>query len=72
MGTLAYNLTVWLRRLTDPAAWRQEQRTFRAWFIHTAGKLVYHARRYTLKMQASYYWRPRWEAIYQRLCSLQL
>ena len=72
LGVLAYNLSIWLRRLTDTGSWRQEPRTFREWFIHTAGKLVYHARRWSLKMQASYYRRTRWEAIYQQVCRLQL
>jgi len=49
--------------LTDRDSWRQEPRTFREWFIRCAGKLVYHARRWTLNMQACYYKRPRWEAI---------
>jgi hypothetical protein len=72
LGALAYNLTIWLRRLTDTGSWRQEPRTFREWFIRCAGKLVRHARRWTLKMQASYHWRARWEAIYRRVCRLQL
>lgn len=72
LAVLAYNLSVWLRRLTDPANWRQEPRTFREWFIRCAGKLVDHARSYSLKMQASYYWRTRWEVIYQQLGRLQL
>jgi hypothetical protein len=72
LAVLAYNLTIWLRRLTGSASWRQEPRTFRAWFIRCAGKLVLHARRWTLKMQTSYHWRSRWEAIYRRVCRLQL
>ncbi|MDZ7693711.1 MAG: hypothetical protein U5K69_21765 [Balneolaceae bacterium] len=69
---MAYNLTVWLRLLTDTEAWRQAPRTFREWFIRCAGKLTTHARRWTLKMQARYHWRPQWENIYQQVCSLQL
>lgn len=72
LGVLGYNLSIWLRRLTDPVSWRAEPRTFREWFIHTAGKLTRHARQYTLKMQASYHYRSRWEAIYQQVCRLQL
>jgi len=72
LGVLAYNLSIWLRRLTDTGSWRQEPRTFREWFIHCAGKLARHARRWSLKMQASYYRRTRWEAIYQQVCRLQL
>jgi len=72
LGVLAYNLSVWLRRLTDRASWRAEPRTFREWFIRCAGKLVCHARRWTLNMQSSYHERSRWENIYQRLCQLQL
>jgi hypothetical protein len=69
---LAYNLSVWLRQLTDRASWRQEPRTFRGWFIRCAGKLVYHARRWTLNMQESYYMRTKWESIYQQVYRLQL
>src|SRR5699024_2028952 len=72
LGVLAYNLSIWLRRLTDAAAWRQEPRTFREWFIRCAGKLTCHARRPALKMQASYHWPPRWEVIYRKVCKLQL
>jgi hypothetical protein len=72
LGVLAYNLSIWLRRCTDRASWREEPRTFRAWFIHCAGKLVCHARQWTLKMQSSYHYRPRWEMIYRRVCRLQL
>jgi hypothetical protein len=72
LGVLAYNLSVWLRRLTSTDSWRQEPATFREWFIRCAGKLVYHARQWTLKMQASYYGRSRWETIYRRTCRLQL
>src|SRR5699024_2421052 len=70
LGVLAYNLSIWLRLLTE--AWRQGPSTFREWFIRCAGKLVYHARRWVLKMQASYHGRPRWEAIYQKVCKLRL
>ena len=71
-AVLAYNLTIWLRRLTDAGSWRQEPRTFREWFIRCAGKLARHARRQALKMQSSYHWRARWEAIFRRTCRLQL
>src|SRR5699024_4470378 len=37
LGVLAYNLSIWLRLLTE--AWRQEPNTFREWFIRCAGKL---------------------------------
>lgn len=63
--TLQQTLSVWLR-------WRAELATFREWFIHTVGKLVRHARRGTLKMQSSYHYRLRWEAIYRQVCRLQL
>ena len=72
LGVLAYNLSIWLRRLTDRAIWRQEPRTFREWFIRCAGKLVYHARRWTLNMQEPYYMHITWESIYRQVCRLQL
>jgi len=72
LGVLAYNLSIWLRWLTDPVSWRAEPRTFREWFIHIAGKLTWHSRKYTLRMQSTYHYRPQWEAIYQQVCCLQL
>lgn len=71
-GVLAYNLSIWLRWLTDPDSHRQAPRTFREWFIHTAGKLTYHAGYYRLVMQASYLWRDRWEIIYLKTSQLHL
>jgi hypothetical protein len=74
LAVLAYNLSVWLRMLTvtDAEAWRAEPATFREWFIHCAGKLVVHARRWVLKMQAGYWQATQWENIYQRLGKLKL
>jgi hypothetical protein len=72
LSVLAYNLSIWLRWLTDRQAWRAEPATFREWFIHCAGKLVYHARRWVLKMQESYWYASRWKKIYEQLCCLQL
>ena len=55
LAVFAYNLTFWIRYLTDRKVWREEPATFRAWFIRVAGKLIYHSGKYTLKMPKDYY-----------------
>ena len=72
LGVLAYNLSIWMRYLTCRTSWRQEPATFRNWFIRTAGRLVCHARKYTLKLQKHYYYRQQWPLIYDKILCLQL
>ena len=73
LAVFAYNLTIWLRYLTDSnGCWHQEPVTFRNWFIRVAGKLIYHGRQFTLKLQKDYFYRKPWEMIYTNLCQLQL
>ena len=37
-SVMAYNISVWMRKLCDTESWHQEPATFRAWFIQLAGK----------------------------------
>ena len=39
-SVMAYNISVWMRKLTDAESHRQEPATFRAWFVQLAGKVV--------------------------------
>jgi len=72
LAVLAYNLTIWIRYLTDRKIWRQEPATFRAWFIRVAGKLVYHSRRYILKLPRNYYYRDTWWRLYTELLNIKI
>ncbi len=72
LAVLAYNLTIWIRYLTDRKVWRQEPATFRAWFIRVAGKLIYRSRQYTLKMPKDYYYRDTWWRLYTELLNIKL
>jgi hypothetical protein len=60
---IGYNLSVWMRKLTDKKSWREEPMTFRMWFIQLAGKLVNSGRRIYLKMYKSFYDKIRWKQI---------
>ena len=71
LAVFAYNLTIWIRKLTCEKSWRQEPKTFRNWFVRTAGKLVKHARKITLKLQKNYYYEKDWMRIYIRICAIQ-
>ena len=72
LAVLAYNLTIWIRYLTDRKIWRQEPATFCAWFIRVAGKLVFHSRRYTLKMPRKYYYRDTWWQLYSGILNIKI
>ena len=63
MSVMAYNIMIWMRKLTDEYSWRQEPRTFRGWFIQLAGKLVTRSRQIYLKMYEFYYQQDRWRKI---------
>ena len=71
MSVLAYNLSLWMRKLTSEKAWRQEPMTFRLWFIQLAGRLVSTGRRNYLKMYRNYYHQRWWLQIKQSVESLQ-
>lgn len=70
-SVLAYNLSLWMRKLTSLKAWRQEPITFRLWFIQLAGRLVSSGRRYYLKMYCSYYHQRWWQQINEAVDRLQ-
>jgi hypothetical protein len=63
LSVLAYNISVWMRRLTDKKAWRQEPVSFRLWFIQLAGKFINSGRVRYLKMYSSYYYKSWWMRI---------
>lgn len=63
LSVMAYNLSVWLRKLTDEKAWRQEPLSFRLWFIQLAGKFISSGRVRHLKMYSSYYYKSWWSKI---------
>jgi len=70
-SVLAYNLSLWMRKLTSPKAWHQEPVTFRLWFIQLAGRLIFTGRRYYLKMYRSYYHQRWWQQINESIDLLQ-
>lgn len=69
-SVLAYDITLWMRILTDKKSWHEEPATFRSWFIQVAGKIVNSGRRIFLNMSRSYCYRERWENIYNSVCQL--
>ncbi len=68
---LAYNISIWMRVLTDIASWREEPLTFRDWFIRVAGKVVSSGRQLYLKMYKAYHYKERWMQIYQSIMKLE-
>lgn len=60
LSVMAYNVSVWMRKLTDNKTWKEEPMTFRMWFIQTAGKVIESGRRVWLKMSKNYYYKERW------------
>ena len=60
---MAYNISVWMRKLSGDISWHQEPATFRAWFIQLAGKVVKSGRQVFLKMYKAYYYKSRWRKI---------
>lgn len=68
---LGYNLSLWLRALTDKEVWRQEPQTFRGWFIQLAGKLVSTGRKLYLKIYEAYHYKDRWVKIYNKVMLLE-
>jgi len=62
-SVLAYNISVWMRKLSDEKSWHEEPATFRAWFVQLAGKLVKSGRQVFLKMYKAYYYKERWRTI---------
>lgn len=60
LSVIAYNVSVWMRKLTDNKAWHEEPMTFRMWFVQIAGKVIESGRRVFLKMSKNYYYKERW------------
>ena len=59
-SVMSYNVSVWMRALTDEKSWHEEPMTFRSWFIQLAGKVVKSGRKVYLKMYEAYYYKSRW------------
>lgn len=59
-SVMSYNVSVWMRALTDEKSWHEEPMTFRSWFIQLAGKIVRTGRKVYLKMYEAYYYKSRW------------
>ena len=70
-SVLAYNISVWMRALTDIVSWKEEPLTFRDWFIKLAGKVVHSGRQFYLKMYKAYHYKERWMKIYQGIVKLE-
>ena len=62
-SVMSYNVSVWMRALTDEKSWHEEPMTFRSWFIQLAGKVVRSGRKIYLKMYEAYYYKSRWRRI---------
>jgi len=70
-SVLAYNISLWMRILTDKAAWRQEPNTFRLWFIQLAGRVVSSGRQVYLKLYKAYHYKSKWLNIDKAIDALQ-
>jgi len=62
-SVLAYNASLWMRKLSDKSSWHQEPRTFREWFVQLAGRIVRSGRRTYLKMHHAYHYKQKWRII---------
>jgi hypothetical protein len=58
---LAYNLMVWMMRLTAEEGFRQEPNTIREWLVRTPASLIRTARRWILKLPRDYVFKEQWE-----------
>ncbi len=62
-SVLAYNISAWMRILSDEKSWHEEPATFRSWFVLLAGKVVKSGRQVFLKMYKAYHYKERWRKI---------
>lgn len=69
-SVMAYNVSVWMRKLSDDKSWHEEPATFRAWFVQLAGKVVNSGRQVFLKMYKAYYFKERWRKIDEAIDNL--
>ncbi len=67
LSVLAYNISVWMRKLIDEKAWHQEHLSFRLWFIQLAGRFTSSGRVRYLKMYSSYYYKSWWSKIDEQI-----
>jgi len=71
LSLIAQDLSVWTQALClDGELASCEPKTLRYRLLHTAGRLVFHARRATLRLQASWPWAGQLAADFARLHAL--
>ena len=71
LSLIASDLTVWTQALTlDGELAVCEPKTLRYRLLHTAGRLAFHARRATLRIQATWPWATELAAAFARLAAL--
>lgn len=63
LSVMAYNISLWMRILTDKKSWREEPSTFRMWFIQLAGRLVSSGRGSSLNLYQAYHYKEKWLTI---------
>ncbi len=66
IATFAYNLSI-MMRYKIKKYWKQEHNTFRDWFINIPAKIVSSGRMTSLKIYEAYYFRDKWENLYNSL-----
>lgn len=63
LSIMAYNISLWMRTLTDKKIWREEPANFRMWFIQLAVNLVSSGRQFSLNLYRAYHYKERWLGI---------
>lgn len=71
LSVISYNVSVWMRKLSDKKTWQEEPMTFRMWFIQIAGKVIESGRRISLKMSRYNYHKERWINLEKMIDSLE-
>lgn len=67
---LAYNLMVWMMRLTAEEGFKQEPNTIRDWLVRTPASLIRTARKWILKLPRDYVFKEQWEHMERSIESL--
>jgi hypothetical protein len=67
---LAYNLMVWMMRLTAEEGFKQEPNTIRDWLVRTPASLIRTARKCILKLPRDYVFKEQWEHIERSIESI--
>jgi Transposase DDE domain group 1 len=71
ISLIAQDLIAWTQRLALGGELAVcEPKTLRDRLLHTAGRLVFHARRATLRLQRTWPWAPELAAAFARLAAL--